>query len=140
MFLFWSQLSLIPAFYFCNISEISVKFILNALESSFVRIHCILKYGHKLLLFQDFDPIQIAFVFPKLGLNPVYFEKWKTRSKAAFKFYCVSFKNIIASSTYRNQPYSFCICIHLIFLIFIIIISIISTYMISPCRHQRPIL
>lgn len=81
--------------YFCNISEISVKFIPNALESSFVRIQCILKYGHKLLLFQYFDPIQIAFAFPKLGLNPVYFEKWKTRSKAAFKFFCVSFKTLL---------------------------------------------
>lgn len=72
--------------YFCNISEISVKFIPNALESSFVRIQCILKYGHKLLLFQYFDPIQIAFAFPKLGLNPVYLKSGKPDQKLPLNF------------------------------------------------------
>lgn len=59
--------------YFCNISELNL--IPYTWKSSFV--YCILKFGHGTSLIPDFNPTQIAFVFPKLGLNPEYFENWK---------------------------------------------------------------
>lgn len=52
--------------------RLELNLIPNTLKSSFV--HCILKLEHKISLFPNFGPIQMALVFPKFGFNPEYFE------------------------------------------------------------------